>query len=239
MNPAATLLVVTAHPDDESFGPGGTLARCADLGARIVLLCATRGEAGKAGDPPLCGPEDLPRVREEELRQAAAVLGIAEVRFLGYVDRQVEQADQEELTARLAQAMEEWRPAAVVTMPPGGISGHADHRAVCRATTRAFFLARRAAGLPTALYYWTLPADRIRAIRGQGPAHPLDAARTTVVDVSATLDRKIAAIRCHRTQLAEMPILAATPAAQRRFLGGEYFQRAATREGMDLFRCLS
>lgn len=197
-----TLLAVTAHPDDESFGPGGTLARCAARGVRVVLLSATRGEAGKAGDPPLCTREALPRVREAELRRAAAVLGVAEVRFLDYVDGRVDRADAGEAVERIARHMEELGPETVVTFPPGGVSGHPDHRAVSRFATRAFFLARRrrSDGLPGALYYWTLPADRIRDITGTAPFHPLDVARTAVVDVTETLDRKIEAVACHRTQ---------------------------------------
>ncbi len=228
MTRRADLLAITAHPDDESFGPGGTLARCASRGLRVVLLCATRGEAGKAGDPPLCSREELPRVREEELRRAAAVLGIAEVRFLDYIDGRVDRVDEAEAAARIAGHIEALAPAAVLTMPPGGVSGHADHRAVCRFATRAFFLARqrRGDGLPAALYYWTLAAQRIREINEAGPFHPLDAAHTAVVDVTATLDRKIEAIGCHRTQHQSMErVFRGFPPEVRRALSHEYFYR--------------
>lgn len=223
-----TLLVVTAHPDDESFGPGGALARCAARGVRVVLLCATRGEAGKAGDPPLCTREELPRVREAELRRAAAVLGIAEVRFLDYIDGQVDRANEGEAVARIARHMEELGPETVLTLPPGGVSGHADHRAVCRFATRAFFLARRRRrdGRPEALYYWTLPAERIRDITGAAPLHPLDAARTAVVDVTATLDRKIEAVGCHRTQHRSVErVFRGFPPDVRQALSREWFYR--------------
>ncbi len=81
-----TLLAVFAHPDDEAFGVGGTLARYAAQGVRVVLACATRGEAGQISDPSLATPENLGRVREEELRCAARALGVREVIFLGYRD---------------------------------------------------------------------------------------------------------------------------------------------------------
>lgn len=224
----STLLAVTAHPDDESFGPGGTLARCAARGVRVVLLCATRGEAGKAGDPPLCTREELPRVREAELRRAAAVLGIAEVRFLDYVDGRVDRVDAGEAVERIARHMEELGPETVLTLPPGGVSGHPDHRAVSRFATRAFFLARRRRGdgLPGALYYWTLAAERIRDITGTAPFHPLDAARTAVVDVTASLDRKIEAVACHRTQhLSVERVFRGFPPEVRAVLSRESFYR--------------
>lgn len=227
-NRRPVLLVVTAHPDDESFGPGGTIARCAEEGARVVLLCATRGEAGKAGDPPLCSREELPRVREEELRRAAKVLGIAEVRFLGYLDGGVSGVPEGEAVGRIARCMEELRPAAVLTMPPGGVSGHADHQAISRFATLAFFETRCRLGgkAPAALYYWTVPAERIRDIRGDGPVHPLDAAHTAEIDVAGTLDRKIAAVRCHRTQEYSIDrVFHGFPPEVRAALRTEYFYR--------------
>ena len=75
---ARTLLFVFAHPDDETFLTGGVASKYTDEGVRVVLASATRGESGKVGDPPVCSREELPAVREEELRRAAAILGIAE-----------------------------------------------------------------------------------------------------------------------------------------------------------------
>ena len=86
MRPRNSILGVYAHPDDESFGTGGTLAKYASQGAQITLICATRGEAGEISDPSLATPETLARVREEELRSACRVLGISEPLFLGYRD---------------------------------------------------------------------------------------------------------------------------------------------------------
>ena len=79
-----SLLFIFAHPDDESFSAAGTASRYAEEGARLTLVTATRGDKGKCGDPPVCRPEKLARVREEELREAARVIGIPDVRVLDY-----------------------------------------------------------------------------------------------------------------------------------------------------------
>src|SRR5437588_10542660 len=89
------ILAVFAHPDDESLACGGTLARAADAGARIVLLCASRGERGSISDPALVPDGDLGRVRAHELRQAAAVLGVADVIVLDHPDGDLRWADAE------------------------------------------------------------------------------------------------------------------------------------------------
>src|SRR5438105_3415667 len=81
------LLLVFAHPDDESFVAAGLSRRYADAGAHIALVTATRGEAGSRGDPPLCAEEELPALREAELREAAALLGIGDIHLLGYHDQ--------------------------------------------------------------------------------------------------------------------------------------------------------
>ena len=99
-----TVLLSCAHPDDESFIIGGILRRYAEEGVRLVLSSATSGQAGSMGDPPLCSREELARVREDELREAARILGIGEVHLLGYQDRQLAEAPVEELRARLGHA---------------------------------------------------------------------------------------------------------------------------------------
>ncbi|MCL6567493.1 MAG: PIG-L family deacetylase, partial [Meiothermus silvanus] len=86
MSKIASLLAVFAHPDDEAFSSGGTLAHYAALGARVVVACATRGEAGQIKDPALQGVSDLGKVREEELARACAALGLEPPVFLGFHD---------------------------------------------------------------------------------------------------------------------------------------------------------
>src|SRR3954469_1249513 len=88
-----TILVVLAHPDDESLACGGTIARLADAGARVVLLCASRGEKGSVRNRALLAHEDLAGVRTRELHDAANILGIAEVELLQHPDGDLRWAD--------------------------------------------------------------------------------------------------------------------------------------------------
>jgi LmbE family N-acetylglucosaminyl deacetylase len=140
-----TLLAVFAHPDDESFGPGGTLAKYAAEGVAVHLICATLGEAGESDTPELGECEDLPCRREQELRCAADILGLAEVHLLGYRDsgmagspanqhpRALMQADPDVLAEQVADLMRRLRPQVALTFDPFGGYGHPDHIAMHRA----------------------------------------------------------------------------------------------------------
>ena len=108
-----TVLAVFAHPDDESLACGGTLARLADAGARVVLLCASRGEGGSISDPALVPDGDLGRVREHELREAARVLGIAEVLVLDHPDGELRWVHVHELHVEIVSTIRACRPDAV------------------------------------------------------------------------------------------------------------------------------
>jgi LmbE family N-acetylglucosaminyl deacetylase len=150
-SPFLSLMVVFAHPDDESFGSGGTLALYgADPKVRVVLVCATRGEAGDISDPKLATPEQLGEVREQELRCACDVLGIDALYFLGYRDsgmagtpenedpRALARAASEEVVGRIVAHIRRERPDVVVTFDETGGYGHPDHIAVHHHTRAAF-----------------------------------------------------------------------------------------------------
>ena len=148
-----TLLAVLAHPDDESFGIGGTLARYAAEGVRVALACATMGEAGEINDPSLGTQEQLAEIRERELRCACDVLGVSELHLLGYRDsgmagspdnddpRSLVQAEPTEVVGKIVRVMRQVRPQVVVTFEEGGGYGHPDHIAVHRHTVAAFHAA--------------------------------------------------------------------------------------------------
>lgn len=214
-------MFVLAHPDDESFGAGGTIARYASQGHRVVLVCATRGEAGKCGNPPLCQPEELGQVREQELRAAAAVLGISRVEFLGYRDKEVLKAPPAEIIGRIQQLIREEKPEVLVTFGPDGISGHGDHRAISHFTTQAFWTIEPEAR-PERLYYyaWEPGVREHLNLRQALPSLPV----TTVLEVGEWVEVKKAALLCHRTQHLSL---------ERVFfsLPPEQLQKALAREG--------
>jgi len=236
---SGAVLVLTAHPDDESFRCGGTLALLADRGVRVQLLAATRGEGGSCGDPPLCAREDLGAVREEELRCACRALGIEPPRFLDYRDETLASVDEGQAVDRVLAAMGHLSPEALITWPPHGLSGHPDHVAVSRWTMLAYDRAAAEgwAG-PLALYHLAVPRSVVdRLSMTQLHATP-DAEIDVTVDVSAVWEHKMAAIRCHRTQAGESPILRAPIERQRLFLGSEHLTRAVARCGDDIVRRL-
>lgn len=235
-NETLTLLAVLAHPDDETFRCGGALALLARRGVRVQVLTTTRGGAGSCGDPPLCTPEELPAVRERELRCACAALGIEPPRLLDYCDGTLAEVDEDEAVNRVLAVVRELQPQVLLTWPPDGLSGHADHVAVSRWTARAFQRAAElGANAPAALYHLAVPHSVAQSL-GLAHLHATpDAEIDLAVDVRAVWAQKIAAIRCHRTQTGGSPILAAPEERQRLFLGREHFCRAGARQRPDFF----
>ncbi len=219
------LLAVLAHPDDEAYRPGGTLALLARRGVRVHLLTATRGQAGSCGDPPLCAPDELPAVRERELRCACAVLGIEPPRLLDYEDGHLSQADPEEIIAQILGIVDEVRPQVMLTFGPDGLSSHPDHIAIGQCAAEAFRRAQEVAALYTVAVPRSL-AERLDMKRVQ--AVP-DEAIALSVDVSPVWEIKLAAIRCHATQLSSSPMIRAPVEQQRLFFGTEHFVRAVQR----------
>src|SRR5438874_1831087 len=144
--PAPRLMAVLAHPDDESLGVGGTLAKYASEGADVFLLTATRGDAGRyrglrPSDDQHPGPIALAKIREAELRAAASVLGIREVSILDYGDQHLDRANPRVAIADIAVKLRRVRPDVVVTFGPDGAYGHPDHIAISQFTTAAIVAA--------------------------------------------------------------------------------------------------
>lgn len=194
-----SLLCVVAHPDDETMLTGGLLAMLAERGVAIRVLCATRGQGGEVGEPPVCTREDLGQVREAELRCAATALGVGSIEFLDYVDPPIDpdgqvrafDADPGELEADVLKAITRLRPAALLTHGSGGEYGHPGHVLVHRTAVRA---ARRA-GVPLYTFCAAIPDRKDRIFNTGDVAH-------IVLDVTPWLDAKEAAAMCHRTQHA-------------------------------------
>jgi LmbE family N-acetylglucosaminyl deacetylase len=141
-DPKFKLMAVLAHPDDESLGFGGTLARYSAEEVETYLVTATRGERGRFFSPDRkTEPAEVGRVRESELRAAAAVLGVREVSILGYPDGAVDQIDAATAIAAIVQHIRRVRPQVVVTFGPDGAYGHPDHIAISQFTTAAIVCA--------------------------------------------------------------------------------------------------
>ncbi len=131
------VLVVFPHPDDETMAVGGAIALHAKAGAPITYACLTRGEMGRnMGKPFFATRESLPALREKELREACAILGIADLRLLGFRDKTVEFEDPDRIEGIIHGLLIELRPSLVITYYPGHCV-HPDHEATARAVVRA------------------------------------------------------------------------------------------------------
>lgn len=184
-------MVVLAHPDDESFPMGGTLAKYAAEGAQVTLVCATRGEAGILE----LTPDETAQVRTRELEAAAAALGLAGVRFLGYRDGKLAAADPERIVDQLVDILRSVQPQAVITFGPEGISGHPDHLAIHRFATQAFDRAR----LPARLYYLA-PSEATLQGCGVIPDQEVAGGPVAAIDVAEHLIAKVRAMQSHASQ---------------------------------------
>ena len=143
------LMAVLAHPDDESLGTGGSLAKYGSEGMETYVVTATRGERGRFYDgTENPGPEAMGRIREQELLDAADVLGVEEVSFLDYMDGALDQVDPNEAIGKIVQHLRRVRPQVVLTFDQAGAYGHADHIAICQFTTAAAVAAADAGYLP-------------------------------------------------------------------------------------------
>ena len=241
-----TVLAVFAHPDDESLACGGTLARLSDAGARVVLMCASRGENGSVSDPALLPDGDLARVRTEELQEAARVLGIADLIVLDHPDGELRWAHVPQLHAEIVAAVQQHRPDAVITFAEDGLYWHLDHIGVHERTYTALRSLGEAA---PPLYYVTMVQGVMREIvdvahtKGGAPPDSSfwgiapdafgEAAKppSFTVDVRQWVTRKLAALRCHRTQMGRYnPIAWIDDDEARQLLGTEYFRRGDTVE---------
>lgn len=160
MSDPPRLLCVLAHPDDESLGCGGILAKYAAEGVETFLVTATRGERGRIGDE-RPGPEIAGPIRERELRCAAAALGVREVHLLDYVDAELDRADAHEAAAKIAAHVRAIRPQVVVTFAADGAYGHPDHVAISQFTGAALVAAADPGFVPPSGTTLPSPAHRV------------------------------------------------------------------------------
>lgn len=200
-----TFLFCFAHPDDESFACAGTVMKYAERGVKSVLVTATRGQRGSAGTPALCTIDELPSVREQELRDAAAIIGFNELHVLDYQDQHLAEATRARIQPVLVGHIRRLQPSIVFTFDPDGVNRHPDHVAISRFTIDAV-----AAAADPRCDPGTGSAYAVPRMLWTPPITPWDAAMHDrlddvpgadyVIDVSAFRERRIAALRAHRTQ---------------------------------------
>jgi LmbE family N-acetylglucosaminyl deacetylase len=199
---------IFAHPDDETFCVGATVAKYADAGFKTDVFCATDGDAGKNSGVAVSSREELAAIRREEARAASRILGIASIEFAGYGDGALQQLDPAELTGSIVAFIRRHKPTIVLTFgPEGAPTGHRDHRAISRAATSAFFLAELRTSYPEQIEQGLTPhrAARLFYHAWQYP-HRNPSLRLESVPATARIDakpyrqRKLDAFKAHATQ---------------------------------------
>jgi len=195
---ARSVLVVCAHPDDESFGLGGVINALTETGSTVSLVCFTRGEASTLGG----SPPDLPALRADELRRASAILGLTEFRLLGHADGQLADVPLPRLTAEVLQMVEDTGADTLLGFDPNGVTGHSDHRRA----TEAALSAADARGL--AVLTWIIPAGVATTLNSEfGTAFAgRDPSRAEVI-LAVDRERQWRAIAEHRSQATDNPVL--------------------------------
>jgi LmbE family N-acetylglucosaminyl deacetylase len=235
------MLVAVAHPDDETFGTGSVIAHAAAQGVHVTVLCATRGEAGEDTSRTTSGPEELARVREAELRSAAALLGASEVVLLDFADSGFDgpmpagalaDAPISDVVSRIADTITRTEPDVVVCFDSEYIRDHRDHIRMGEATVVAF---ANAATPGARLYAWSLPRSMMDEWQANLKELGLleayvdiemgrpDDQFTTLIDVSYLADKRWAAIQEHKTQTS--PFHGLEPELRARFVGRDHFVR--------------
>lgn len=193
------VLVVTAHPDDPEFGAGGTVARLVAEGREVTYVIVTNGNKG-SGDRTLT-PERLVRIREDEQRNAARVLGVERVEFLGYEDGEVE--DTRQLRLDITRQIRRWRPDLIITQNPNRTSSnfygwHRDHRITAGVVLDCVYpLARDFLSFPEILpEYEPHTVREVYLIQWEQPR--------LVVDITDTMNLKLKAVICHASQVGDV-----------------------------------
>jgi N-acetylglucosamine malate deacetylase 2 len=182
------VLVVFPHPDDEAFGVSGTLAMHAEKGTPITYACLTLGEMGRnMGTPPFANRETLPLIRKQELKAACEAIGIDDLRLLGFRDKTIEFEDEELIADRISAIIAETNPSLIITFYPG-YSVHPDHDACGAAVIHAV---QRIPKEERPIVHCVAFAKNCEQDLGKPDI---------VRDVSAVIDKKIAAIQAHRSQ---------------------------------------
>lgn len=203
-----TILGVWAHPDDEAFLSSGLMAHAVRKGDRVACVTATRGELG-SWDEERWPSETMGEVRQAELEESLAILGVTEHHWLDYPDGGCAEVPPEEAVVRVAAIVEDVQPESVLTFGPEGMTGHPDHEAVSAWATEGF---RRAAGPGARLFYATKTPEYVERLvpmlggpevfaPGTPPVTPREELGIDFVLPEDVLDVKMEALAAHRSQV--------------------------------------
>jgi LmbE family N-acetylglucosaminyl deacetylase len=228
---------VWAHPDDETYLTAGLMAHAIRQGERVVCVTATRGEEG-SWDEHRWPTSEMGKVREAEMMASLGVLGVTEHHWLDYYDGTCADVPFEEGVGRVRSILEDVKPRSVLTFGPDGMTGHADHKAVCAWTTEAF---ARAAPLGASLYYATMTPEwaeefvprfnqfNVFMEAGTPPVTPRNELAIDFHLPPDVLDLKIRAIAAHVSQVEGM-MNAFGEDVFREGNKAEFFRLASTKE---------
>lgn len=202
------IIFIYAHPDDESFSAGGTISLLTKKGITVKLITLTKGEKGRPGDPPITTQEKLGEVREKELRNAAKILGIEQIHFLGFTDGELDRISSKKLSNEIYKILKEEKPDVVVTFNKEGGSRHPDHIKTSKCSTMAFGKYLSDTNKHVRLYYSTTPRSFVNRLRKAGLTPDIygkvhgtpDSHITTAVNISAAVETKVKALMEHKTQ---------------------------------------
>lgn len=192
-------LCVFAHPDDETFGPGGTIAFWSKKGYEIHLICATKGENG--------GPKKRQlktgQIRSLELKLAAKIIGIKKIEFLGLKDGSISNNDLQFLEQKITHKIKKFKPDYILTFNLNGVSGHMDHVAVASATTQAF----KKTKIAIKLYYYTLLKPHAADMEDyfiHFPEGYFEEEIDESIDISNVWNMKVKGMHMHKSQINDI-----------------------------------
>ncbi|WP_078556248.1 bacillithiol biosynthesis deacetylase BshB2 [Bacillus sp. FJAT-44921] len=190
------VLVILPHPDDESFSSAGTILKHKQNGTPVTYVCMTLGEMGRNfGNPPIATRESLPSIRKKEMEEAAQILQIDDLRFLGLHDKTIEFEDFDKVASSIKEILVELKPSLVITFYPG-YAIHPDHDACGEIVMKAVSL------LPKK----ERPVVHAIAITNNSVA---DLGKPDIVyEISEFINQKLLALKAHTTQMQEVAAVA-------------------------------
>lgn len=199
--PRRTIVAVFAHPDDETFGPSGTLYKLAQEND-VYVICATSGEAGE-NHRTRKSKRTIAQIRRDELRRSAKILGIKRAYFLGFEDGTLSNNLYHQIAEKVEKKLKVLKPDTLITFEPKGISGHIDHIAIAMITT---FVFRKLSFVTTLMYHATLK-ERAATRHDYFIYFPPGYDRSEfdeIVNISDVWEVKVAAMREHKSQIKDM-----------------------------------